>query len=118
MLALSQAVPHGDGEIKSRCRLLSLLTIPRVSRRPAQSRGPGGLKYPTRPIRVIVPQAPGGRTTSWRAISARSGERLGKQVVVDNRPGAEGTIGTETVARANPTATRCDARRVHDDPRS
>jgi tripartite-type tricarboxylate transporter receptor subunit TctC len=59
--------------------------------------------YPTRPIRVIVPQAPGGSNDIMaRYVGGMLGERLGRQVVVDNRPGAEGMIGTETVARANP----------------
>jgi tripartite-type tricarboxylate transporter receptor subunit TctC len=59
--------------------------------------------YPTRPIRVIVPQAPGGSNDIMaRYIGGSLGERLGRQVVVDNRPGAEGMIGTDTVAKANP----------------
>jgi tripartite-type tricarboxylate transporter receptor subunit TctC len=59
--------------------------------------------YPTKPIRVIVPQAPGGSNDIMaRYIGGLLSERLGKQVVIDNRPGAEGMIGTETVARANP----------------
>jgi tripartite-type tricarboxylate transporter receptor subunit TctC len=59
--------------------------------------------YPARPIRVIVPQAPGGSNDIWaRYVGGVLGERLGRQVVVDNRPGAEGMIGTEIVARANP----------------
>ena len=62
-----------------------------------------GANYPVRPIRVIVPQAPGGSNDIMaRYIGAQLGERLGKQVVIDNRPGAEGMIGTEMVARANP----------------
>jgi len=62
-----------------------------------------GLNYPTKPIRVIVPQAPGGSNDIMaRYIGSQLGERLGRQVVVDNRAGAEGMIGTELVARANP----------------
>jgi tripartite-type tricarboxylate transporter receptor subunit TctC len=62
-----------------------------------------GAGYPTKPIRVIVPQAPGGSNDIMaRYVGGLLAERLGKQVVVDNRPGAEGMIGTETVARANP----------------
>ena len=59
--------------------------------------------YPTKPIRLIVPQAPGGSNDIMaRYIGGLIGERLGRQVVVDNRPGAEGMIGTELVARAAP----------------
>lgn len=57
--------------------------------------------YPTRPIRFIVPQAPGGSNdTLARLMGHQLSERLGKQVVIDNRPGADGIIGTEIAARA------------------
>ena len=59
--------------------------------------------FPTRPIRFVVPFPPG--TTSdvvARLVGQRTGERLGQQVVIDNRSGASGTIGVETVARAAP----------------
>ncbi len=59
--------------------------------------------YPTRPIRLIVPQAPGGSNDIMaRYFGAKLAERLGQQVVVDNRPGAEGMIGTDMVAKSNP----------------
>jgi tripartite-type tricarboxylate transporter receptor subunit TctC len=59
--------------------------------------------YPVRSIRLIVPFAPGGVTdTSARAVADRLGARLGQQVVVENRPGANGNIGSEQVARATP----------------
>jgi tripartite-type tricarboxylate transporter receptor subunit TctC len=59
--------------------------------------------YPSRPIRVIVPQAPGGSNDIFaRYIGAQVSEKLGKSVVIDNRPGAEGMIGTDTVAKAAP----------------
>jgi tripartite-type tricarboxylate transporter receptor subunit TctC len=62
-----------------------------------------GGEYPTKPIRLIVPQAPGGSNDIFaRLIGAQLSERIGAQVVVDNRPGAEGMIGTELVARAAP----------------
>jgi tripartite-type tricarboxylate transporter receptor subunit TctC len=63
----------------------------------------GADTYPSRPIRVIVPQAPGGSNDIFaRYIGSQVGERLGKSVVIDNRPGAEGMIGTDTVAKAVP----------------
>lgn len=59
--------------------------------------------YPTRPIRLVVPLAPGGTNdTLARFISDRMAEKLGQQVVVDNRPGANSQIGSTLVARANP----------------
>src|SRR5688572_16756446 len=61
------------------------------------------MSYPARPIRVIVPQAPGGSNDIMaRYIGGQLAQRIGQQIVVDNRPGAEGMIGTEVVARANP----------------
>jgi tripartite-type tricarboxylate transporter receptor subunit TctC len=59
--------------------------------------------YPARPIRFIVPFAPGGSTdTLARTISGKLGESFGQQVVVDNRAGGNGNIGTDIVAHAAP----------------
>jgi tripartite-type tricarboxylate transporter receptor subunit TctC len=59
--------------------------------------------YPNKPIRLIVPFATGGVTdTSARVVAERLGQRLGQQVVVDNKPGASGNIGTQMVANAKP----------------
>jgi tripartite-type tricarboxylate transporter receptor subunit TctC len=59
--------------------------------------------YPTKPVRFIVPFAPGGGTdTTARTIAQKLSEKLGKPVVVDNRGGAGGVIGTETVAKSTP----------------
>lgn len=59
--------------------------------------------WPSKPIRLIVPQAPGGSNDIMaRFVGGLIGERWKTQVVVDNRPGAEGVIGSELVARAAP----------------
>ncbi|MCE9642215.1 MAG: tripartite tricarboxylate transporter substrate binding protein [Betaproteobacteria bacterium] len=59
--------------------------------------------YPSKPLRIIVPFAPGGTTDILaRVLSERLFERWGQQAVIDNRAGAGGNIGTELVARAAP----------------
>ena len=59
--------------------------------------------YPARPVRMIVPFAPGGGTDLVaRAVAAKMGESMGTTVVVDNRPGANANIGNELAARALP----------------
>jgi len=58
--------------------------------------------YPVRPLRLVVPFVAGGGTdVVARAAAARLGEALGQTVVVDNRPGAGGILGTEMVARSS-----------------
>lgn len=59
--------------------------------------------FPTKPVRFVVPFAPGGSTdTLARTIGQKLSDYLGEQVVVDNRPGANGDIGMLLVARAAP----------------
>jgi tripartite-type tricarboxylate transporter receptor subunit TctC len=59
--------------------------------------------YPVRPVRVIAPYPPGSSADIiGRIFSARLADSLGKQFVVDNRPGASGNIAAEIVARATP----------------
>jgi tripartite-type tricarboxylate transporter receptor subunit TctC len=59
--------------------------------------------YPVKPIRLIVPFPPGGfNDIVARMVATQLGERLGKQVIVDNRTGAGGVVGTELVAHAAP----------------
>lgn len=58
-------------------------------------------EYPTKPIRMIVPFPPGGGSdVAGRVVAAALSERLGRQFIVDNRPGAGGIIGTELAANA------------------
>ena len=59
--------------------------------------------YPTRPIRVVVPYSPGGSSdTVARIVGQKLGETLGQQFVIDNRPGAAGSLGRDLVAKAAP----------------
>ena len=59
--------------------------------------------WPAKPIKYVVPFAPGGVSDGVaRLIAQHLGERLGQPVVVDNRPGVSGILGTQTVARSAP----------------
>ena len=68
--------------------------------------GPAGSHaqaFPTKPIRLVVPFPAGGATDIFaRAVSQRLGEKLGTTIVVDNKPGAGGTIGSDIAAKAQP----------------
>lgn len=67
-----------------------LLAAPVLLRRPAAAQA----GFPTRPVTWVVPFAAGGITdTSARTLAQRMGRTLGRPVVVENRPGAGGTIG-------------------------
>jgi tripartite-type tricarboxylate transporter receptor subunit TctC len=60
-------------------------------------------EWPAKPIRIVVPFSPGGvADNSARVIADKLGARLGQQVIVENRAGASGNIGSEAVARAAP----------------
>jgi len=58
--------------------------------------------YPNKPVRLIVPYASGNTDTTARIFGQKLGERLGQQVVIDNRPGAGANIGAELAAKAAP----------------
>ena len=80
----------------SRIRLLALVPVLLAAGAQAQI-------YPNQPIRLIVPwPAGGGVDTSARIISQPLAERLGQNIVIENRGGAGGNIGTELAARAKP----------------
>lgn len=59
--------------------------------------------YPAKPIRIIVPYAPGGSTdVVFRILAPRLSENLGQQVLIENRPGAASTVGLDLVAKSPP----------------
>jgi tripartite-type tricarboxylate transporter receptor subunit TctC len=63
---------------------------------------PAAETFPQRPIRLVVPTGAGGNTDTFaRVLAERLRIRLGQPVIVDNRPGADGIVGSEIVARAN-----------------
>ena len=69
----------------------------------ATARAQSQSRWPQRPLRMIVPFAAGGTTDAiGRVVAQLLGDRLGQQVVVDNRPGAGGVLGSEVGARAQP----------------
>jgi tripartite-type tricarboxylate transporter receptor subunit TctC len=69
----------------------------------AVAAGAAAQSYPSKPIRLIVPFPPGGATdVLGRIVGQKLSESLGQQVVIDNRPGASGSIGAELTARAPP----------------
>jgi tripartite-type tricarboxylate transporter receptor subunit TctC len=63
-----------------------------------------GEAYPTRPIHIVVPSSPGAGVTDImaRLVGQHLSVRIGQQIVIDNRPGASGIIGSEVVSRAAP----------------
>ena len=70
---------------------------------PATAAHAADAAWPAKPVRVIVPFAPGGSNDIIGRMAAQQlSERLGKQVIVDNRPGAGGMLGTEVVVKAPP----------------
>jgi tripartite-type tricarboxylate transporter receptor subunit TctC len=67
------------------------------------ARAQGPAKYPDKPIRLVVPFPPGGPTDVFaRVLSVGLAEQLGQQVVIENKAGAGGTVGSDMVAKAKP----------------
>jgi tripartite-type tricarboxylate transporter receptor subunit TctC len=80
-----------------RLRLVSILVLAGAATAAAAQ------SYPSRPIRLIVPFPPGGSTDLVaRVVGLKMSDAWSQQVVIDNRPGANGMIGSEIVARAAP----------------
>ena len=80
--------------IRRRLTLLALLCAPLLAWSQA---------YPNTPIRLVVPYAPGGAVDALaRPVAQRLSEILGQPVIVDNRPGANATLGADNVARSSP----------------
>ena len=96
---LTHFVQHGQNTPMNNFLLLvfAALTLA-ASATQAQS-----IKWPEKPVRLIVPLAPGGSVdTVARIIATRLTEKFGEQFVVDNRPGAGATVGIALAVRANP----------------
>src|SRR5687767_7171691 len=86
--------------VLSMAALAVLGATPLLSPQPADAADPA---YPTRPVMMIVPYPAGGATDIiGRVLAEELSERLGQQVVVDNRAGAGGNLGAAAAARAEP----------------
>ena len=86
------------------CQLIVAALIAWLPITPAWSAsGEGDATFPSQPVRLLLPQTPGGSTDILaRILSPKLTEKWGQSVVVDNRGGANGIIGTETVAKSAP----------------
>jgi tripartite-type tricarboxylate transporter receptor subunit TctC len=81
----------------------ALLLLPLAAALGAAAAPAEAQNYPTRPLRLIVPQAPGSASDNIaRIVATELSRQLGQQIVVDNRPGGALTIGIEMTARATP----------------
>jgi tripartite-type tricarboxylate transporter receptor subunit TctC len=77
----------------------AVMTESAAQTKPAQS----GAAFPTKPVRIVVPYSPGGGLDFIaRMVSQPLNERWGVPIIVDNRPGASGIVGTQIVAKAAP----------------
>lgn len=84
---------------RRRFRVLGLLCVCAAGTVAAQA--PDAGRFPAKPIRLIVPFPPGGSNDILaRFLARKMGERMAHQTIVDNRPGADGIIGTEVASRA------------------
>lgn len=87
---------------RTTCSLLAALTAAATLQSP-HAAAAENQKYPARPIRFVMPYPVGGTIDmSGRMVAQAISESLGQQVVVDNRTGAGGTLGTETAAKSPP----------------
>jgi tripartite-type tricarboxylate transporter receptor subunit TctC len=70
---------------------------------PAMAQSASTQNWPSRPVRVVVPYPPGGVSDAvTRLVMQKLAERIGQPVVVENRPGANGMIGSDNVAKSAP----------------
>jgi tripartite-type tricarboxylate transporter receptor subunit TctC len=86
-------------QARARFALVSALVFAALSTVPAAQ----AQTYPSKPVRLVLPYAPGGIIDYvGRTLAQKLSEQLGQQVVAENRPGAGGIVGTDVVARSAP----------------
>lgn len=96
--AASVCPPDGRPQLGRRVRTVGTLFVAGILAAPVSAQN-----YPTRPVRLVVSVAPGGNLDMMgRATAQALTEVLGRQVIVENRPGANSTIGADNVARSAP----------------
>ena len=99
---ISSPIPH-HLHLVTFIRILAVLPV--IAALPMQG---FAQDYPARTVRMIVPQTPGGATDVFtRAVGQRLAERWARSVIIENRGGAAGTLGTEIAAKAPQMAIRC-----------
>ena len=91
-----------DAQCALSCRWLVALLIVGAASSLAQSAAAQAQDYPNRPIRVIVPYAPGGTDHQIRALAPTFARLLGQSLVIENREGGGATVGTALVKQAKP----------------
>jgi len=111
-------IPRRIGESQPRIRRPGRIRVTRLRLIligpywPPCSAPPGRRTYPARPIRLVTPFPPAGSLDIvGRAIVNRLSAAVGQPVVLENRPGAGGVIGSDFVRRARPTVIRCCSHR-------
>ena len=88
---------------RSYCRNLSVLLAALVLSSPLVTQAQASADYPNRPVKIIVPVAPGGTVDMVaRSIAEALTKSLGQQVIVENKPGASSLVGTNFVAKSTP----------------
>ena len=84
-------------------RFAALAPVPLLAAALLAAAGAAAQQYPVKPVRMIIPFAPGGNTDIiGRVYAPKFGEFLGQQVIIDNRGGAGGSIGTDITAKSPP----------------
>jgi tripartite-type tricarboxylate transporter receptor subunit TctC len=87
----------------ARCGLFAFLTASLLAVWVGSIPAAAAQDFPNRPVRIVVPWPPGGNVDiTARTLQAALADALGQQVLVENRPGAGGTVGTAQVAKASP----------------
>ena len=103
LVAMPSHLTEGEAMYRNIRCVLALLAIVATAIAAPLTFAQGAANYPAKPVRLVVPFPAGGTTDILaRAVAQRLSEAWGQQVIVDNRPGAGGNIGSDLVAKAKP----------------